>query len=247
MLNLLAIPTYFAISGVNIAIIDVVALVILLIFIIVGLVKGFAQQVLSILGWVAAALVAFFTCKTLAEYVCDTFPVVVETVNGWWSGLLGEEFASVTSPEGLKLALESSNIPVFLHQTIIDAVGTEASNIVTTVSTTLTNWCLIAVSFIAIFLVAFLLFAIIKKIFSALTSIPAVKSVDKFLGFLLGVIKGLVFLLIVALILSLIPGFNTWLAPVTESGETVTCYFSIIYEYIFSLPFVKDALSKIHL
>ena len=136
MFNLLAIPSYFEIGGINIALLDIIALVVLLIFLIIGIVKGFSDQILSLLGWVAAIIVAIFTCTQAAEFLSKQFPDLVETIQSWWSDVIGEQFASVTDKESLRVALENSSLPAFLHDTIIELVGEEFTTIVYDISAT---------------------------------------------------------------------------------------------------------------
>ena len=50
MFNLLAIPAFFAIGNVNVALVDIIALIILVIALFVGLARGFLKQVLSMLS-----------------------------------------------------------------------------------------------------------------------------------------------------------------------------------------------------
>lgn len=243
MFNLLAIPSYFEIGGMNIALLDIIALVVLLIFLIIGIVKGFSDQILSLLGWVAAIVVAIFTCTHAAEFLSNQFPDLVETIQSWWSDVIGEQFASVTDKESLRVALENSSLPAFLHDTIIELVGEEFTTIVYDISATLTNWTFIAVSFIIIFLLSWIVFKLIRFIFSKITNLPIVKQIDKTLGAILGIIKGLVLLLVLTFIFSLFPWFNDLLTPVAESGEAVTCYLNEVFKFIFELPFIKDALA----
>lgn len=245
MFNLMAIPSYISISGVNVALIDLIALVILLIFLIGGVVKGFSQQVLSLLGWFAALIIAFATCEELAKFINKTFPNISESISGWWTDLIGGNFSAVTSKETLEEALKTSSIPTFLHQAIISLVGDEFSDVLNTIVTTLTNWCVIAASFIIIFVLAIIIFAIIKKIVKKIVKLPVLKQLDKVLGAVLGVIKGLSLLFVVAVLFSMFPWFNDLLIPVTESGEAVTCCFNTVFDTIFKLPFIQDLLAGV--
>lgn len=245
MFNLMA-TTAVSLGGFNVAIVDLVALVVLLIFLIVGIVKGFFQQVLSLLGWVAAIVVAVLTCTYVANFLSNTFPDLVTTVNGWWGGLVNDTFSGVTDADSLRIALEESTIPVFLHESIITLVGDEFANISQTIINTLTDWCFIAVSFILIFILALILFKIIKGIFRALTELPVIKQIDKLLGAVLGLIKGLALLLVVSVILSMFPWFNEFLNPAID-GEAITCVFNNVFQAILSMPFIQDALSSISL
>lgn len=245
MFNLLAIPAFFNVAGINIAIIDVVALVVLIIFLIVGIAKGFLQQILSVLGWVAAIVVAVLLVDTVHAWVNDTLPDVVTTIQGWWSNIIGEQFAGVTDEATLRETLTNASIPAFLHDSIVTLVGTEFATISQTIVTTLTDWCVTAVCFLVIFLAAIIIFAILKKICSAITSLPVLKQADKLLGAILGLVEGLALLLVISVVLSMFPWFNELLYPVLESGETVTSYFATLFDMILGLPFIQEFLAGV--
>ena len=247
MNTLLSSSAYLALGGFNIAIVDVVALVVLLIFLIVGIVKGFMQQVLSVLGWLAAIIIACLIVEPAVLFVTDSLPEFVEWINGIWEGFVGEQFSSVTNEETLRATLQSSTIPAFLHESIITLVGENYSEVLTTIVSTLTGWTLTAVCFIVIVIVLLIVFALIKKIFKAITSIPVIKKVDKLLGAILGVLEGFILLLIVSVILSVFPWFNDLLTPVAENGESITCIFSVLSETILGLPFIQELLAGISL
>ena len=66
MVNLLAIPTFCSLGIMNVALVDIIALVCGIVALIVGYCRGFMQQVLSLLGKIAALLIAFFFCSTFA-------------------------------------------------------------------------------------------------------------------------------------------------------------------------------------
>ena len=231
---------YFTIGNVNVTYVDVVALAILLIFFIIGLVKGFASQILSILSWVAAVVIAFLLVDTVVSFVHTNLPDVVEWFDSLWVGVIDEQFATITSEEGLREALTNSGVPVFLHQAIIDFIGTEYASTLTIITSTLTTWSITVICFILIFAVAMILFLIIKKIFKAITSIKGIKQIDRGLGGILGLLEGLLILLVISCILSLFPWFNDLFHPVTELGEPVTCYFAEVYNFVFTSQFISD-------
>ena len=245
MLNLMS---TFAIGDVNIAIIDAIALGILLIFFIIGMVKGFFHQVLSLLGWVAAIVIAVLTCTHVATFISDSFPDLVTTVNGWWNGLVSDSFNGVTDEASLRAALETSTIPAFLHESIVTLVGQEFTTIVDTIVNTLTSWFFIAVSFILIFLVALIVFKIIKGIFNKLTELPVIKQVDKLLGGILGLVEGLALLIVATVLLTGLGAewFNALLVPMVD-GEPVTCIFNELMNFVLNLPLIQEALASIAL
>ena len=243
MFNLLA--AFFTVGEINIAIIDVVALVVLIIFLIVGISKGFLQQILSVLGWLAAIVVAVLFVDTVHAWVNESLPDVVTTIQGWWANIIGEQFAGVTNEETLRETLTNASIPAFLHESIVTLVGTEFGTISQTIVNTLTDWCVTAICFLVIFLAAIIVFAILKKICSAITSLPVLKQADKLLGAVLGLIEGLALLLVISVVLSMFPWFNELLYPVLETGEVVTSYFATLFDWILSFDFIQEFLAGV--
>ena len=80
MINLLAIPNIVNVAGINIALLDVIALIAIIIALIVGYVKGFAKQALSILGFVAALIISFVLCSKLATFINNNMPGITNLI-----------------------------------------------------------------------------------------------------------------------------------------------------------------------
>ena len=91
MLNLLAIPTVITIGTFNVALIDLIVLGLLLIALIVGLIQGFAKQIFSILGWVAAVVLGVIFCKDVAALLDEKIPALYEGIYNWLNEIIGLE------------------------------------------------------------------------------------------------------------------------------------------------------------
>lgn len=248
MTNLLAIPTFFTIGNFNVALLDIVLLVFALIAIIVGAVKGFSAQILSLLGWVAGVALAVIFCDDISALIYEKLPAVPEAIYNWLNGVLGLE-EIITGEQTVEAIVaylaENTQIPAFLHQAIAQAVVDGAGTL--QITDVVTGWAVTAISALSIFIVALIVFGIIKAIFKAINKVKVIGFVDKLLGAVFNVLK----LLIVSILLTLLFSsvfpefFTSILHPVLESGEEVVCYFNEIMHWVMELPVVQDALTSL--
>ena len=245
MLNLLAIPSVIALGGMNVALVDLVVLAVLLIALIVGLAKGFVRQIFSLLGGIAALIVAIFTCEYVAKFLSSSIPSIPEAISAQIDSLLGLDGVLLQgTKEQIIESLSSTTIPVFLHElianTIVDSVGELNLTVM------LTGYVMTAIAFIAVFLLSLIVFSILKKIFSALTNVGVLGAIDRILGMIFSIAVALAVLIVICIVLSLIiPNINDFLVPVTEAGEKVTCHFNTLLTNIMNLDVIKNLLASI--
>ena len=245
MLNLLAIPSVITLGGINVALVDLVVLAVLLIALIVGLAKGFVRQIFSLLGGIAALVVAIFTCTYVAEFLSSSIPSIPESISAQLEGLLGLDGVLLQgTKEQIIESLSSTKIPAFLHELVATTISESAGEL--NLTATLTGYVMIAIAFVVVFILSLIVFAILKKIFSALTSIGVLGAIDRILGMIFSIAVALVGLLVICIVLSLIiPNINEFLIPVTESGEKVTCHFNTLLTAIMNLDVIKNLLASI--
>lgn len=242
MLNLLAIPSVIALGGMNVALVDLVVLAVLLIALIIGLSKGFVRQIFSLLGGIAALVVAIFTCSHIAEFINASIPSIPEAISAKVDSLFGLEGVLLEgSKEQIIESLSSTTIPSFLHPTIADLIISNAGEL--QLSQMITGWAVTAIAFVSAFIISLILFGIIKKIFKAITSHGVFGAIDRILGMIFSMAVALAFLLVVCILLYLIiPNINDFLVPVTETGEAVKCYFNDLMTWVMSLDFISNLL-----
>jgi uncharacterized membrane protein required for colicin V production len=239
MNNLLAIPTYIETGMLKIATIDILVFAVLAIALIVGYVKGFMKQILSILGFFASTVLAVLFSDDLANFVFNNMQSTTSSVRGVIESMVGSVLGdNLTSEQALLSALAQSKIPAFLHETIANLVVN--SNFDVQIVDVLTKWALTVICFLIILIVANIVFIILKKFFKFITQIPLIKVVDKTLGMLFSAIKALAILLVIFIVLSLFTNINQFLVP----GDGVTSIFNSLIELIMDLPFLKNILTK---
>lgn len=238
MVNLLAIPASFLIGGVNVALVDIIALIVLVIAGIIGLSRGFLKQVLSMLGFVAGIILAIIFCDELVAFVSEKIPALPKAIEDLIakSSVFKDLTGTFTNEEQIVAALQNSSIPAFLHQTIAKAIAESGFEL--QIIKVFTTWALYVIVFIATVLISLILFAIIKKILYGLTKIRLIGFVDKILGFAFAVALTLIILMIIFTILSLFMNINAYIQP-----EGVTCYFNNIMTEVLKLDFIQKLLS----
>lgn len=238
MVNLLAIPTSLLIGGVNVALVDIIALIVLVIAGIIGLSRGFLRQVLSMLGLVAGIILAIIFCDELVALVSEKIPALPNAIEDLIakSSAFKDLTGTFTNEEQIVASLKNSSVPAFLHETIAKAIAESGFEL--QIIKVFTTWALYVIVFIATVLISLILFAIIKKILYGLTKIRLIGFVDKLLGFAFSVVLTLINLMIIFTILSLFMNINAYIQP-----EGVTCYFNNIMTEALKLDFIQKLLS----
>lgn len=249
MFNLLAIPTAITIGSLNVALLDVIVLALLLIALIVGLVKGFAKQLFSILGWVAAVALGIIFCDDIASFLNESVPALKEGIYNFLNGSIGIESAitsSQTVEEIMAILKAETELPEFLHQAIAQAIVNAAGDI--HITEVLTGWAITAISFVAIFIVSMLVFGILKALFNAINKkIKALGAIDKLFGGIFAILKmSIIVLLVTMLMSSILPtAFDALLHPVLETGEEVNCVLNSALTWVMNSEWVAGLLDSI--
>ncbi|MBR3805006.1 MAG: CvpA family protein [Clostridia bacterium] len=241
MFNLLAISPVVALGGLNVALIDLIFFGLMLIAIIIGIAKGFLRQILSILGIIAAIVLSVILCKHLAGLIENKIPSITNGVSGMVEKIFGlSGVATSGTKEQIIETLQTTKIPSFLHSIVANSIIESAGELGLT--SVLTRWALVAISFVVIFILSLILFAIVKKLFKALTRIKAVGFVDRILGALFMALKFMVLALVLVTVLSVFIDMNSLLSPVLESGKPVKSVFNSLMTAIMDAPFIQKLL-----
>ena len=238
MFNLLAIPNVVNVAGIDIALLDVVALVAICVALIYGLIKGFAKQALAILGFVAALILSFMLCGKVASFINESIPAIPEAIKGAIEKALGISSDLANTEASIREILQNSSIPAFLHELLISLIV--ESNFEVTLVDTMVVWSLNLISFGVLLVVFSIGFAILKGIVGKIVSLPIISVADKLLGMAFSVLKCLIIIMIVLSLASAVLPLNNYLKP-----EGLTCYLNNALEWITNSNLIKNILSKI--
>lgn len=245
MFNVLSGSFVVALGAINVALIDLIVLTALLVAIIYGLIKGFAKQILSLLGWIVALILAISFSDEISAFIFDKIPSIPSAIEKWLNSLIGFDlsFSNENSINEVLLALQKTNLPEFLHTPIAGAIVKAGGELKLT--TVVSGWIVNVISFITIFLLSLILFGLLKKVFSAINKINILGKIDKTLGAIFSVLKLFIILILVFLVLSIFMDVNAILTPITKEGNKINSLFNIVLSAIMKMPFISNILSSI--
>ncbi len=180
---------FLAAQSLNVA--DLIIIAVMLIFAVYGLIRGFLKQIVGFISTIAALVIAYFFCAKLADLIFQNTSLGA-TLALRIRGLIGENWDFEASVSELSAFIASQNWPTFLSQAVIKAVeqlGTATVNFAEVASNTIARYILIALSFVALSMVAKLVLFILEKILAFIVNHTPIKIVDRILGLILGVVK----------------------------------------------------------
>lgn len=193
----------FTIAGITISA-DIVVLIALLVFAIIGFVKGFLIEAVQLVGTIASFLIAAFFCAKLASVIIDGTSLD-ETIASWFVGSFPNDEVSL---EQLPEVLSALKMPSFINTAAIEyaqTLGTDTVIISAVMSATLAKYVVIALSFVILSIAVKIICVILKCIFKLIKKIPGIGFIDRLLGIVIGIAKGALYVCAVFYILQLIP------------------------------------------
>lgn len=205
--------------------VSIVLIVILVIGLIYGVFKGFLKTALSIVVYIGSIVIAVFVTNPLANWL-KTLPMK-ESINSgvynWLNTGHEEAFQMVLTMENkdtiIPEALKAFGLPEALSSIInpfingnIPSEGIQVGEFITT---TITNYILMAIAFVIVWLVSFIILLIVKMLIKKILKVKAINVIDK----LLGVVTGLALSICICLVASY------GLACVINLNENVYNYF----------------------
>lgn len=223
-------------------IIDIIIAAFLVLYLFVGLKKGFMKMVISLLGAIVTMIAVIFLAEPFARFLSSFIPFdswITAPIQGWVEGL--GDFTTITVPstaeEMTAILTDQMGIPGFISSIIgpwlfgaipssaagITAAGAVASSI---------SWIIVlAISGLLLFILIRIAVFLLQKLFKKLTQIKFIGAVDRVFGMVLGVAKGY---LIVLIALTLITAMSalSFMQPVNNqiSESTITKW---LYEHNF--------------
>lgn len=226
-------------------IVSIVFLIIIAVFIIVGLIKGFARSIIDFVGEILVLVGAAFLTKPASSFI-NNIEFVLERKNDVYNYLInfnplfGEVF-SKDNKEGIKTALSQLNIPEilnsFLTDQIIPYMPDDGIVLADVLSSTLISVLVTVISFVALYIVLRIIFMVIKVLSKKIIdSIKPIKNMDRVLGGILGLIVGVIavnilcLLITVKLSIPMLEGFNLFLIDQMQLNTDNFTLSKFIYE-----------------
>ena len=216
-------------------ILDIISLIIILLFAIIGLKTGAAKAVCRLLSVVSAFLLAVFISHFLAELVYNVF--IKQTIINNVSVVIND---STMATAAEKASGFLTSLPFFLTNSLAyfgvneakvsELFGSSTVLAVEEVVMTPVVGIISIVFFVILFIV--LLF-LLKKVFGGIAKLfrlPLIRVVDSALGFVLGLVEGLLAVYILAFALKLIiPLTGGELFIINEAYVSESMFFSLFY------------------
>ncbi len=192
----------------TIPIVDAIIGGILLIFIIIGLAKGFIRSVLGLVGTIASLVASYFLAKPFLGFVDGLFGGKIisganDMVAGWLNGigpLFSTEIGAQSLNEVFTNALNSIGLPAAISEPIVNAIVSALSSSVEgfadktpaeLLSPVLANIGLTIISIIVLFLLIRMAIYIVEKVLeNTILKIGALRALDRLLGMAFGALQG---------------------------------------------------------
>ncbi len=209
----------------NSAIIDGIALLIIIISFAVGAKKGFVKTFFSVFGGILSLLLAVLLCSAVAKFAESEFGAVT-SVSGWLEGVLrnifGEALMDTTLSEANEAGLAEAGVATWLLKIILSMKGSSEIPVDTTLNQIISPvfaYYIVAILCVIILYIIFrLIFFLIGEIVLRLHTITMIRITDGALGAILGIIRGIVIIDIILMIISVLPiGFFQSIAVEVDS------------------------------
>lgn len=222
-------------------IIDIVAGIILGIYTIVGLAKGFLNTLVSLFGNIASITVAIIAAKPFANFINSIFNVA-----GWFGNMVGTSLETIlpeiTSAQTGTQIIEtlSADGVTFLERILIRFIDpTLTYNTTAELTTALQNpigglLTIIAAGFV-LFILIRIAVAILAKLFDAISKSHAFGGLDHLLGAVIGAAKGAIFLgaiLCVAFLIIQIPVVGDFITGYIEQTTFLKWGYGYIQQFM---------------
>lgn len=193
------------------AIVDVVALGIIVACLIIGLRKGFVKSFISSFGSILSIVLAILPLAATVTFLESQYSVVTNlsvTLNGPLTNIFGETV--MKTPMG---SFDSSSMGGFVASWLLNIIiGAQSnSNIPSTtpigsvVSSVCAYYLVSAIALVVLFILFRIVFFLFGKIFLKFKKFTLVRWADNLLGFLFGLIKGVFIVQFVITLINFIP------------------------------------------
>lgn len=169
-------------------IIDIIVVILLVCFVLMGLIKGFWRSLFALLSTFVTILLAILLAKPLASLLDGWFHVSTVFANSMHGGI-----ESYVNSHGYSSGWMAIAMKIVLGNNYKDLVeGDDTSTLVNNFSDALGHLALILICVVVLFIVLKIILHFLSKILKKITEKGVMKGVDKSLGAVFGLIRGAV-------------------------------------------------------
>ncbi len=212
---------------------DAIIVVIFLLFIILGVKRGFVRSVLDLVGTLAAMLVSMWFSGIAAQWVFSTFlqesltRQIAEALQAAPAADAADAVLSVV-PEILRGGLEAFGITSdAINQAVAGTSGQAAAAVVAVLSPMVVS-VLRGLFALVLFIFLLVIFRILSGVVCRIFRLPVLRQLDKGLGILLGVAQAaLITVLLCFCAQALISVSSPWLVETIQASQVYQFYLSL--------------------
>lgn len=202
---------------------DIVVLIVILFFALIGLIKGFVKTIISFCKGFLSLVIAYFLAPTFATILQGTAindNIYNRLLN--WTSTKGELFTQPIPEGGISQVVgDQLNLPQFLINFLNSIIGTndnvdvlEGMTLGQFISDTLSYYILLIIAFFVLSILARIILAIIAKILTKLVEEEgALRFINRLIGFIIGLLKGV---LVVSIVFWLLGFLSSWFTGIDE-------------------------------
>lgn len=215
---------------------DLALVLFIIIFIIIGIKKGFMTSVLSSFSFGAIAIAAFFLYRPILSLLNNWFGLETAMFNSYYDKLV----AHSTDFEVNLIGMEKADLRPFVRNTLgcgaiplipkimfnlflnnrslfskLQDSGLESRNLGQIVGSAYANFFATIIAFVITYIIICLIVLLFKFIVNKLRNIGFVKIVDNILGALYGVFRCFIILVIISVVINLLAPMS-FMEPVTN-------------------------------
>lgn len=212
---------------------DAIIVVIFLLFIILGVKRGFVRSVLDLVGTLAAMLVSMWFSGIAAQWFFSTFlqesltHQIAEALQSAPAADAAEAVLSVV-PEILRGGLEAFGITSDAINQAVAGTSGQAAEAVVAVLAPMVVSALRGLFALVLFIFLLVIFRILSGVVCRIFRLPVLRQLDKGLGILLGVAQAaLITVLLCFCAQALISVSSPWLVETIQASQVYQFYLSL--------------------
>lgn len=169
-----------------IGLIDVIIVLLFIITVLVGYHKGFLKKAIGLVSLLVAVIVAFVFCKQFAGFLEEQniiYGDIYTMVEAKVAGIDGIEYLD-NAPDMSLAIQEAIGLPKFIASFLAEKIteNTSSVEIISRVSTTVTDVIMIGVSWLLLFIIVFVGALVLKLVVHILRGNAIIKFVDGVIG-----------------------------------------------------------------
>ena len=194
---------------------DIVAAVIVLVFVLIGVHNGLVKSVLGLSSIVISLILALVLYPVVSDFLSKSVIGTYVTENV--QNVIGGE---VTEPDTAEKKDQNLNLPDSIMQTVNDSVSQVTNSVTNAISGSVASLAINLISILAVFLIVRLLVWLLASVLDVVTKLPVIHTCNKLLGGALGGLSGIivVYLLLALLTFSTaLNAANPLVGPVQDS------------------------------